>query len=87
LGNRLFKSGNYAGASWSYRQGANALKKLNANNAHNEQVRSILIALQTKLSTVVHKQRKYRMSRDVASRVLGINPGCIKALYCHAMAH
>ncbi len=51
-GNRLFKSGDYAGATWSYPQGANVLKKLDANNAHDKQVRSVLVALQTNPSTV-----------------------------------
>jgi hypothetical protein len=63
--NGLFKSGNFADAARSYRQGAR-VKKLNANNACNEQVRSILVPLQMNLSIVTYKQRKYRTSRVVA---------------------
>jgi tetratricopeptide (TPR) repeat protein len=85
--NGHFKSGNLDQAARSYRRGVNALKSLNSNNGGDEQVKAILVALQTNLSTVTHKQGKYRVSRDVALKALGIDPNCIKVLYRCAMAH
>ena len=86
-GNGHFKSGELDQAARSYRRGVNALKSLNLNNGGDEQVKSILVALQTNLSTVTHKQGKYRVSRDVASKALGLDPKCVKALYRRAVAH
>ncbi|KAL3772210.1 hypothetical protein ACHAW5_009357 [Stephanodiscus triporus] len=86
-GNEHFKSGKYADAARSYRRGTNVLKNFNHDNAGDEQVKSILITLQTNLSMVTYKQEKYRVSRDVASKVLDIDPNNVKALYRRAVAH
>ena len=87
IGNGHFKSGNYPDAVRSYRRGTNALKNLNINNCGDEQVKSILITLQTNLSMVTYKQEKYKMSRDVASKAIDIDGTNVKALYRRAMAH
>ena len=86
-GNGHFQSGDLAGAARSYRRGVNALKNLNANNGGDEQVKAVLVTLQTNLSTVTHRQGKYRVSRDVASGALAVDPGCVKALYRRAATH
>lgn len=85
-GNTHFKSGDYTSATRSYRKGTNLLKKLNEANSGDEQVKVLLISLQTNLSMVCYRQKKHRMSRDVASRALEIDPLNVKALYRRAVA-
>eukprot|EP00571_Detonula_confervacea_P013003 CAMPEP_0172307430 /NCGR_PEP_ID=MMETSP1058-20130122/8295_1 /TAXON_ID=83371 /ORGANISM="Detonula confervacea, Strain CCMP 353" /LENGTH=560 /DNA_ID=CAMNT_0013019597 /DNA_START=12 /DNA_END=1694 /DNA_ORIENTATION=+ len=86
-GNSHFKSSDYTSATRSYRRGTNALKTLNIDNSGDEQVKSLLITLQTNLSMVCYKQSKHKMSRDVASKALEIDSINVKALYRRAVAH
>ena len=86
-GNAHFKSNDYTSATRSYRKGTNLLKKLNEGNTGDTQVKSLLITLQTNLSMVCHRQKKYKLSRDVASRALDVDAHNVKALYRRAVAH
>ena len=86
-GNAYFKAGDLELSARAYRKGTNLLKKLNKANSGDAQVKALLVALQTNLSTVCHRQGKHRMSRDVAGRALAIDPCCVKALYRRAVAH
>lgn len=86
-GNTHFKSGNLSLASRSYRKGTSLLKDLNHSNAGDDQVKSLLISLQTNLSMVCYKQNKHQQSRDVASKALGVDATSVKALYRRAVAH
>ena len=86
-GNAHFKSGDYTAATRSYRRGTNALKNLNNNNTGDDQVKQLLITLQTNLSMVCYKQSKHKMSRDVATKAIEIESTNVKALYRRAMAH
>jgi len=85
-GNTHFKSSDFSSAARSYRKGTNLLKKLNEANSGEDQVKQLLITLQTNLSMVCFKQKKHRMSRDVASRALEIDDKNVKALYRRAVA-
>ena len=86
-GNNLFKAGNLIKASRSYRKGTSILKPLNQqNDSSNEQVKLLLISLQTNLSMVCFKQNKYQQSKDVASKVLLVDQLNVKALYRRAVA-
>mmetsp|Transcript_34840 Transcript_34840/g.73500 ORF Transcript_34840/g.73500 Transcript_34840/m.73500 type:complete len:583 (+) Transcript_34840:1271-3019(+) len=85
-GNAHFKSGDYTSATRSYRKGTNLLKKLNKNNTGDEQVKNLLMTLQTNLSMVCYRQKKHRMSRDVAAKALAIDATNVKALYRRAVA-
>lgn len=86
-GNALYNKQKLDEAARSYRRGTNVLKKLNKNNTGDEQVKSLLMALQNNLSMVVFKQNKFRMSADVATRSLAIDPTNVKALYRRAVAY
>jgi len=86
-GNTFFKSGDLEKAGRSYRRGAAALKGLNENNTGDDQVRSLLLSLQTNLSMVCLKQGKHAMSRDVASKALDVDARNVKALYRRAVAN
>ena len=86
-GNAHFKSGDYTAATRSYRRGTNTLKNLNNNNTGDDQVKQLLITLQTNLSMVCYKQSKHKMSRDVATKAIEIESTNVKALYRRAMAH
>jgi len=86
-GNAQFKEGDYTAATRSYRRGTNALKNLNANNTGDDQVKQLLITLQTNLSMVCYKQEKHKMSRDVATKAIEIESTNVKALYRRAVAH
>lgn len=83
-GNAEFKTGDYAAAARSYRKGTNLLRKVLAPG--DEQVTQLLLALQTNLSMVLHRQGKHRMSRDVASKALETDGKNVKALYRRAVA-
>lgn len=86
-GNAHFKLGELDRAGRSYRRGASTLKALNENNTGDEQVKALLLSLQTNLSLVCLKQGKAAMSRDVASKALEIDEKNIKALFRRAVAH
>ena len=86
-GNAQFKEGDYTAATRSYRRGTNALKNLNTNNTGDDQVKQLLITLQTNLSMVCYKQEKHKMSRDVATKAIEIESTNVKALYRRAVAH
>ena len=77
----------YSSASRSYRRGTNLLKGLNEGNTGDEQVKALLINLQTNLSMTCMKQNKAKMSRDVASKALAIQDNHVKALFRRATAH
>lgn len=86
-GNGAFKKGDYSSASRSYRRGTNLLKGLNEGNTGDEQVKALLVNLQTNLSMTCMKQNKAKMSRDVASKALAIQDNHVKALFRRATAH
>lgn len=85
-GNNLFKAGDLSKSSRCYRKGTTLLKKLNEGNTGDDQVKALLVSLQTNLSMVCFKQNKYQQSKEVASKVLGIESTNVKALYRRAMA-
>jgi tetratricopeptide (TPR) repeat protein len=87
-GNNFFiKEKDYEKASRSYRKGVNRIKNFNKANSGDEQVKSLLLTLQTNLSMMCFKLGKYRQSRDVASKALEIDPDHVKARYRHAIAN
>jgi len=86
-GNGHFKSGNLSLAARSYRKGTSLLKDLNHGNSGDDQVKSLLLSLQTNLSMVCYKQNKHQQSRDVASKALDVDGTSVKALYRRAVAH
>lgn len=85
-GNNHFKSGDLISAARSYRHGTTLLKNLNQGNTGDEQVKQLIISLQTNLSMVCFKQNKHKMSRDVASKALEVDDQNVKALYRRAVA-
>ena len=85
-GNNSFKSGDLTKASRSYRKGTSLLKPLNSDNLGDEQVKELLVNLQTNLSMVCFKQEKYQQSKEIASKVLSIKSDNVKALYRRAVA-
>jgi tetratricopeptide (TPR) repeat protein len=87
-GNNYFiKEKDYEKASRSYRKGVNRIKNFNKVNSGDEQVKALLLTLQTNLSMMCFKLGKYRQSRDVATRALEIDPDHVKARYRHAVAN
>lgn len=86
-GNTHFKEQQLDDAARCYRRGTNKVKKLNKNNAGDDQVKALLISLQTNLSMVSFKQGKYRVSGSVATKVLEIDATNVKALYRRAVAN
>lgn len=86
-GNNYFiKEKDFEKASRSYRKGVNRLKNFNKANTGDEQVKALLLTLQTNLSMMCFKLGKHRQSRDVASRALEIDPDHVKARYRRAVA-
>jgi len=85
-GNNHFKSGDLISAARSYRHGTTLLKNLNRENTGDNQVKQLIISLQTNLSMVCFKQNKHKMSRDVASKALEVDNQNVKALYRRAVA-
>merc|ERR1712003_29146 len=87
-GNEFFlQEKDYEKASRSYRRGVNRIKNLNKGNTGDEQVKALLLTLQTNLSMMCFKLGKHRQSRDVASRALEIDPDHVKARYRRAVAN
>ncbi len=85
-GNNYFKDKEYEKASRSYRRGTNALKPLNRGNTGDEQVKSLLVTLQTNLSMMCLKIGKPKQSVQVASAALEIDANNVKALFRRAVA-
>eukprot|EP00560_Eucampia_antarctica_P009425 CAMPEP_0197828222 /NCGR_PEP_ID=MMETSP1437-20131217/4853_1 /TAXON_ID=49252 ORGANISM="Eucampia antarctica, Strain CCMP1452" /NCGR_SAMPLE_ID=MMETSP1437 /ASSEMBLY_ACC=CAM_ASM_001096 /LENGTH=553 /DNA_ID=CAMNT_0043429387 /DNA_START=49 /DNA_END=1707 /DNA_ORIENTATION=- len=86
-GNDAFKNGDYNSACRAYRKGTNLIKGLNEGNTGDEQVKALLVNLQTNLSMTCLKQNKPKLSRDVASKALLIQQDHVKALFRRATAH
>ena len=87
-GNTYFtKEKDYEKASRSYRKGVNSIKNLNKANSGDEQVKTLLLTLQSNLSMMFFKLGKNRQSRDVASNALEIDPKHVKSRYRRAVAH
>jgi len=87
-GNNYFiKEKDFEKASRSYRKGVNAIKKLNVANTGDEQVKALLLSLNTNLSMMFSKLGKHRQSKDVANKALEIDPMYVKARYRRAIAH
>jgi len=86
-GNDHFRSGKLDLACRSYRQGTSLLKKINKDNTGDEQVKALLLSLQTNLSMMFLKQNKPRQSRDVATKALSVDSTNVKALYRRAAAN
>ena len=86
-GNTFFKEKDFEKAVRSYRRGTNALKSLNKGNTGDEQVKALLISLQTNLSMMYFKMNKHKQSLDVASSVLVIDRTNVKGRYRRAVAH
>lgn len=85
-GNNYFKEKEYEKASRSYRRGTNTLKPLNRGNTGDEQVKALLVTLQTNLSMMCLKIGKPKQSVQVASAALEIDANNVKALYRRAIA-
>lgn len=86
-GNQFFKEKDFEKAARSYRRGTNALKPLNKKNTGDEQVKALLISLQTNLSMMCFKMNKHKQSLDVANSVLSIDRTNVKGRYRRAVAH
>lgn len=87
-GNNYFvKEKDFEKACRSYRKGVNTVKKLNKANSGDEQVKTLLLSLNTNLSMVLYKLGKHRQSKDVANNSLEIDPVYVKARYRRALAH
>jgi hypothetical protein len=86
-GNEYFtKEKDYEKASRAYRRGVNAIKGLNKANSGDDQVKALLLSLQTNLSMMSFKLQKYKQSETVASNALTIDPKHVKSLYRRAAA-
>ncbi|CAB9499213.1 Peptidyl-prolyl [Seminavis robusta] len=86
-GNAHFKANALDKAVREYRKGTNLLKPFNKSNTGDEQVKALLVTLQNNLSMVFFKQNKTKVSRDIATKSLKIDPKNVKALYRRACAH
>lgn len=87
-GNNYFiKEKDFEKASRCYRKGVNRLKTFNKANSGDEQVKALLMTLQTNLSMMCFKLGKHRQSRDVANNALEIDPDHVKARYRRAVAN
>jgi tetratricopeptide (TPR) repeat protein len=86
-GNSFFNDGDLDKAARAYRKGTSLVKPLNKANSGDDQVKALLISLQNNLSMVMFKQEKYKLSRDVATKVLEMEDSNVKALYRRATAN
>ncbi len=86
-GNAYFKSDDLVKAYRSYRKGVTLIKSLNEQNTGDEQLKALLVTMQTNLSMVCFKQDKPKMSIEVATRALAIDSTNVKALFRRATAH
>ena len=86
-GNSFFNHGDLDKAARAYRKGTSLVKPLNKANSGDDQVKALLVSLQNNLSMVMFKQEKYKLSRDVATKVLQLEESNVKALYRRATAH
>ena len=84
-GNKQFQDGDYNQAARSYRRGVTALKKV--KHQWDDQVKQLKISLYTNWSMVSYKDQKYRVSLDMSTKAVEIDPKNVKALYRRAMAH
>jgi tetratricopeptide (TPR) repeat protein len=86
-GNNCFMQKDYEKASRAYRRGTNALKPLNKANTGDEQVKALLVSLQTNLSMMLFKLDKHKQSVQVATSALDVDRTSVKARYRRACAH
>ena len=86
-GNAHFSSQNLIEASRSYRKGISLLKPFNVANTGEDQIKALLVTMNTNLSTVCYKQQKYKLARDAAGKALEMEGTNVKALYRRALAH
>jgi Activator of Hsp90 ATPase, N-terminal/Tetratricopeptide repeat len=86
-GNNHFKLDELDKAAISYRRGVNSIKKLNKNNTGRDQVKGLLVTLQTNFSMVRFKQGKYKVSAELAGKAIYIEPNNVKALYRRSLAY
>jgi tetratricopeptide (TPR) repeat protein len=85
-GNNYFKQKDYEKASRSYRRGTNTLKPLNKRNTGDDQVKALLVSLQTNLSMMCFKLDKHKQSSQIATAALKIDATNVKAKYRRALA-
>lgn len=69
-GNKHFADNNWDKSARSYRRGCQALTKLTPTHEYDTQVVTLFNTLQTNLSMVLHKSRKYKPSIKSASHVV-----------------
>lgn len=86
-GNTHFASQNLIEASRAYRKGISLLKPFNQANSGDEQIKILLVTMNTNLSMVCYKQQKYKLAKDAAGKSLEIDASNVKALYRRALAH
>eukprot|EP00956_Cyclotella_meneghiniana_P009807 scaffold13586_cov82-Cyclotella_meneghiniana.AAC.1 len=86
-GNAHFSSQNLIEASRSYRKGISLLKPFNVANTGEDQIKALLVTMNTNLSMVCYKQQKYKLARDAAGKALEMEGTNVKALYRRALAH
>jgi len=86
-GNNHFKDKDYEKAARCYRRGTSTLKPLNKGNTGDEQVKALLMSLQTNLSMMFFKLNKHKQSVQVATSVLKIDGDNVKARYRRAVAN
>ena len=98
-GNQAFGSGDLDGAARAYRVGTSLLKphhrkdcseeeegKEEEKDRRQDEVRSLLLVLQTNLSMVMYRRGEITVARDAASGALEIDPDHVKARYRRALA-
>jgi len=86
-GNNYYKSGELGKAAIAYRKGAALLEVLNLDNTGEEEVKSLILKINSNLSIVWFNLKNYKESRDAASKALEVNPISVKALFRRAVAY